>query len=527
MTVDKKPIEAKKDFLNGHSFALTNPLAVLLDKPSNDFQRKDLLRIIEEKGIERVSFHYTALDGRLKELKIPVWNRTQADAILAQGERVDGSSLFKGIVQTDVSDLYVVPDYKTAFLNPFDDKSLDFICRYLTHKGEPASFTPDNILSKACRHFTENTGIELNALGELEFFLIRPAEKDIFPLKEQRGYHESTPFVKSGGMLNEMVRLLSQITGAVKYAHTEVGSIKSIQSENAEIHGKQAEQLELEFLPRPAQEMAEALVLGRWIVRNVAFQHGCVATFAPKLDQEAAGNGFHFHLALKRKGKNIMRGKDGQLSEEALRVIGGLCEHADSLTAFGNTVASSYLRLVPDHEAPTRIFWSDLNRTALIRVPLGWSGDTNLAKIVNPQEKQVFKSLESRQTVELRSPDGSALVHLLLAGIVMSADWGFLDNRSIKLAEHHYADADLSRNREAIKTFPSLPASCVASSRILEKRRDLYQRDGIFPASIIDYIIHLLQTENDDQMAQRLGEMSENERLRELRNTLHKDLHRH
>ncbi|MBU2437771.1 MAG: glutamine synthetase beta-grasp domain-containing protein, partial [Acidobacteria bacterium] len=236
-------------FDNPYSYALTNPLSILLNKATSEFQRKDILSIIEQKGIERLTFHYTALDGRMKELKIPVWSRRQAEPILAQGERVDGSSLFKGIVETSGSDLYVVPDYSTAFLNPFDGKSLDFVCRYLTKDGEPARFTPDNILAKACRVFRERTGLELYALGELEFFLISERQLNLFPLQEQRSYHESTPFVKSGEMLNEMVRLLAQITGAVKYAHSEVGSIKEIISENAEIHGKQAEQLEIEFLP--------------------------------------------------------------------------------------------------------------------------------------------------------------------------------------------------------------------------------------------------------------------------------------
>ncbi|MBU4495616.1 MAG: glutamine synthetase family protein [Acidobacteria bacterium] len=514
-------------FDNPYSYALTNPLSILLNKATSEFQRKDILSIIEQKGIERLTFHYTALDGRMKELKIPVWSRRQTEPILAQGERVDGSSLFKGIVETSGSDLYVVPDYSTAFLNPFDGKSLDFVCRYLTKDGEPARFTPDNILAKASRVFRERTGLELYALGELEFFLISERQLNLFPLQEQRSYHESTPFVKSGEMLNEMVRLLAQITGAVKYAHSEVGAIKEIISENAEIHGKQAEQLEIEFLPLPAEEMAEALVLGRWIVRNVAHKHGCMATFAPKLDQEAAGNGFHFHLALFKEGQNIMRNKKGDLSDEAKRLIGGLCEHAETLTAFGNTVASSYFRLVPDHEAPTRIFWSDLNRSSLIRVPLGWSNVTDLAKIVNPEEEAEFKQTESRQTVELRSPDGSGLVHFLLAGITMAADWGFLDDRALKLAEHYYADNETARNREAVKSFPSLPASCVASSRILEKRRDLYEREGVFPSSIIDYVIQMLQAENDEQINRRLAEMGENERKMEIRRILHKDLHKH
>ena len=81
-----------------YNYALSNPLSVLLNKPPQDFERGDFLKVIEEKGIERITFHYTALDGKLKELKIPVTNSDQAESILAQGERVDGSSLFKGMV---------------------------------------------------------------------------------------------------------------------------------------------------------------------------------------------------------------------------------------------------------------------------------------------------------------------------------------------------------------------------------------------------------------------------------------------
>ncbi|MEK9136876.1 MAG: glutamine synthetase, partial [Bacteroidota bacterium] len=127
-------------------YALTNPLSLLLDKPPTEFTREDLISIIEQKQIERITFHYTALDGKLKELKIPVVSRKQAEWILADGERVDGSSLFKGMVDAALSDLYVMPLYKSAFLNPFDEASLDFMCRYLTKEGELAPFAPDTIL---------------------------------------------------------------------------------------------------------------------------------------------------------------------------------------------------------------------------------------------------------------------------------------------------------------------------------------------------------------------------------------------
>lgn len=511
---------------NNFTYALANPLSALLNKPSQDFERADFPRIIEKKQIERITFHYTALDGKLKEMRLPLANSSQAESILAEGERVDGSSLFKGMVDPSLSDLYVVPDYKTAFFNPFEPRSLDFICRYLNKEGEKAAFALDNILAKANQLFRRNTGLELFTLGELEFFLISNKDQGIYPLQKQRGYHESEPFLKSGEFLNEVVCSLMRITGAVKYAHSEVGSLECIQSHRQEIKGKRAEQLEVEFLPKPIEEMADALVLGRWLIRNTAYRRGCMATFTPKIEEGVAGNGLHFHLELKKDRKNIMVGPEGKLSEPALRLIGGLGEYADSLTAFGNTVASSYARLVPDQEAPTRIFWSDLNRHALIRVPLGWSR-RNLSRLINPREKREIKDAESRQTIELRSPDGSAIIHLLLAGIAMAAEWGFKESRSLEIAEKLYTKKDVFADRKLLKAFLSLPRSCVESSQILLKKRHLYEREDIFPASVVDYVSRLLQAEDDELVNQKLEGLPEDRRLQEIRKILHKDLHRH
>ena len=513
--------------LKNPEYPLTNPLCTLLNKPADEFKRADFLEIIERKKLEHITFHYTALDGRLKELKLSVSTREQAELILAEGERIDGSSLFKGMVDTSLSDMYVVPEYKTAFLNPFDKGSLDFICRYLTKEGERAPFAPDNILHKADMLFQKKTDLVLNAIGELEFFLLSPREPEIFHLERQQGYHESAPFIKSGDILNEMVYHLAQITGAVKYSHSEVGSIDHIESDLIELRGKKAEQLEIEFLPKPIQEMADALVMGRWIIRNVAYKYGCNATFSPKLEKGVAGNGFHFHLELLKDGKNIMRNREGELSEHALRLLGGLCAYAESLTAFGNTQASSYMRLVPNQEAPTRIFWSDLNRSALIRVPLSWSNVSHLAKIINPQEDSDVPVLQYGQTIELRSPDGSALVHLLMAGITMAAAWGFQEDQSLELAKKYYASEDIHSDLSQLDTYPSLPTSCVESSRLLLEKRNLYERESIFPQSVIDFVVKLLQAENDEMIAQKLADLPLNDRLHEIRKIMHRNLHRH
>ena len=152
--------------------ALTNPISLLVDKPREAFTRADFLNVIAQKQIERITFHYTGLDSKLKELTLPIASIQQAERILADGERVDGSSIFKGLVDVSLSDLYVVPVYKTAFFNPFDSGSLDFICRYITRDGDWAPFALDTILHNAHQLFQQHTGLTLHALGELEFFLV-------------------------------------------------------------------------------------------------------------------------------------------------------------------------------------------------------------------------------------------------------------------------------------------------------------------------------------------------------------------
>ncbi|MCP4900962.1 MAG: glutamine synthetase [bacterium] len=507
--------------------ALSNPLVTLLDKDRNDFTRADMLRVAHENGIERFTFQYTALDGKLKELKLPFANATQADGILARGERVDGSSLFPGLVDAASSDLYVVPVYKTAFISPFDPQSLNFVCRFLDREGELAPFTPDNILAIAHKRFTERTGYELHALGELEFFLIRDGGPEYFTPTRQAGYHSSAPFFKGHDVVNEMVRYLAQVTGAVKYAHAEVGYIDSVRSNLTMLSGRRAEQHEIELLTRPIEEMGDFTALARWMIRNVAHRNGMLATFAPKIEEGVAGNGFHFHMELVKDGKNAMTTDDGQLSDEALKLIGGLVHYASSLSAFGNTVASSFLRLVPNQEAPTRICWSDANRSALIRVPLGWSKKAHLSKVVNPDEQQPYEDKRGRQTVELRSPDGSASFHLLLAGLTTAAEYGLCTEGMIELAKTAKVVGNIFYDQEQLRRLEALPGSCVRCARLLDERRSIYEDFGVFPSLVIDHQIQMLLGENDESLNKDFSLLPAEERLTATRELMHKDIHRH
>lgn len=507
-------------------FALSNPISVLVGKEPKDFTREDLIKVIKEKELERITFHYTGIDGKIKELRIPIANTRQAELILTEGERVDGSSLFKGIVDAGSSDMYVLPVYKTAFLNPFDNKSIDFVCRFLNKDGQRASFAPDNILHNAHELLKKNTGLELWALGELEFYLLGNPDNTLFPMPKQKGYHASAPYVKSVEVLNEMVRYITQISGNVKYAHYEVGYLEKVVSDFPELNGRSAEQVEVEFLPTPIEDTGDIIVLSRWIIRNVAYRHGFTATFVPKLEIGHAGNGMHFHLQLMKDGRNIMTDDNGVLSEEAKLLIGGLCQYAPSLTGFGNMVTASYLRLVPHQEAPTRVCWSECNRSALIRVPLGWNNLSNLASVVNDCKIDPMSQKAYRQTVEIRSPDGSGNSHLLLAGITMCAEWGLTNKKeSMDLAINSHVSTNI-HDSATHNELAELATSCVESSEKLLQHRNLYERNNIFPPQVISHVASMLQNENDKDLNQRLLSLPDDEKLKESRRIMHRDIHK-
>jgi len=467
-----------------------NKLVQYLDKSAEDFTRKDIIKFIEGNGIKMLNFRYIGGDGRLKTLSFVINNKKHLDQILSTGERVDGSSLFS-FIGASSSDLYVVPRFKTAFINPFSEApTLDILCAYYTSEGKPLESSPENIVKKAQKVLKERTGFTMEALGELEFYLFSEVDS-IYPIVQQKGYHESHPFSKWGAIRLEAMRLIGEMGGQVKYSHAEVGNI---------IHNDiEMVQHEIEFLPAPVEDAADQLVLAKWIIREVAYKYNLEVSFAPKIIVGHAGSGFHIHARLIKDGKNIMADKNG-LSDTAKKMIAGFLQLAPSLTAFGNTVPTSFLRLVPHQEAPTSICWGDRNRSVLVRVPLGWIGVDNMIKDANPKEPDEVAEFMNNQTVELRSPDGSANVHQLLAGMTIAALYGLEKEDSLKVAEQLYVHVDASTRGD----LRQLPASCWEAADTLLKDREIYEKYGVFPPGMIDKLAANLKAYNDEKMSEKL-----------------------
>jgi glutamine synthetase len=494
------------------------PLVRRFGKAPEDWQRQDLVDLCLEDGIRILNLRYPALDGKLKELRLPINDRAYLERVLSAGERVDGSSLFPGLFHTRESDLYVLPVYRWAYLNPWAPDELEIVCRFADCHGNPAP-TPDTVLAKSAERFAERTGAQLHALAELEFYAFTRPEDERFPGKAQSNYHQSSPYLHSRELADEVLRCMSAIAGNVKYCHSEVGYIGHLPSHLAEIDGCRVEQHELEFDLMRIEDLGTWLCVARWLVREVAERHGASVTYLPKLDEGMAGSGMHVHLAIWRDGVNVMKRPDGALSDEALGLVGSVLERAPSMTAFGSTVAASYLRLVPGQEAPTRICWGHQNRASLVRVPLAFSVDRRLDQVMNPAEVGAYPESLSRATVEYRSPDGSAFSLLLLAAIATCAEAASPEDAARAAGLEARPDTDLGQ-------FAELPGSAVAAAHALDKGRAFFEERG-FPEALIDHVVRKLEAEQDEALGDVLRALPASERLRESRRLMHKDLHKH
>lgn len=473
-----------------------------LQKPSSQFTLSDIISFIESEGIEMVNFMYPAGDGRLKTLNFVINSLEYLETILSCGERVDGSSLFS-YIEPGNSDLYVMPRFCTAFVDPFAERpTLTMLCSFFDKDGNRLETSPEYTLHKACEEFKRVTGMTFEAMGELEFYVIAPDDEQ-FPARDQKGYHESGPFAKFNDFRTQCMAYIAQAGGQIKYGHSEVG--------NFTLDGLTYEQNEIEFLPVDGRDAADQLMLAKWIIRNLGYQMGYDVTFAPKITAGKAGSGLHIHMRMTKDGKNMMLDADRKLSIEARTMIAGMMEMAKSVTAFGNVNPTSYFRLVPHQEAPTNICWGDRNRSVLVRVPLGWTSDCDMCSVVNHNSHSIPGISAQKQTVEIRSADGSADIYLLIASLAVACRYGFEMANALQVADDTYVNVNIHEveNAEKAAKLDHLPANCGESANALEKDRAIYEKHGVFAPRMIDGIIKSLKSFDDKDLIARAKQDSD------------------
>ncbi len=205
--------------------------------------------------------------------------------------------------------------------------------------------------------------------------------------RQKEGYFPVPPVDSMQDLRTEMVLTMESLGIAIEAHHHEVAT---------------AGQAEIDMRFTTLTRMADNLMMYKYVVKNVAREHGMTATFMPKPLFEDNASGMHVHQSIWKGKTNLFHGTQyADLSELGRYYIGGLLKHAWALCGLCAPTTNSYRRLVPGYEAPINLVYSQRNRSACCRIPM---------YSPNPRAKRV----------EFRSPDPSCNGYLAFAAMLMA-----------------------------------------------------------------------------------------------------------
>jgi glutamine synthetase len=445
-------------------------------------KKDELKTLVEKQGIVSIDLKYSDLVGNWYHLTFPV---ARLDSVLDDGIPFDGSSV-PGMRSVESGDMLLMPDLATAIVDPFTRaptvRMLSFICDAETRTG--VAKDPRSLAKRAQDHL-EKSGIADQSLWipEFEFYLFHDAEiqngkfaagfkftsaenkedlpfgyqdRDGTAVANRKGYHIDTPFDKHADVRQEMVSLIEQTGCPVRYHHHEVG-----------LSGQQEIETELcDF-----RLITDRMMYIKDIIHNTALRNNLTATFMPKPLYDEPGNGMHFHIQLRKKGKNVFYKKGGyaDLSDEALWFIGGILTHGRSLAAFTNPSTNSYKRLLPGFEAPVNLFFGLANRSAAIRIPR-------------------YATSEESKRIEFRTSDGTCNYYFAMSALLMAGIDG-IKNKTLPTRENGLGPFDdniYSWSEEKKANLLSIPTSLEEALGALRDDHDYLLDGGVFHEELLD-----------------------------------------
>jgi len=442
--------------------------------------------LIQTHQIEFVDLRFTDLRGVQHHMTYPV---SIVDAELFEdGRMFDGSSLpgWRGINE---SDMVLLPDAASAFVDPFtEDATLVMACDILDPATMQAYPRDPRGVARRAEAYLASSGIAEQAFfgPEPEFFVFDSVRfgnqmgHTFFQVESEEahwntgtdypggnsGYQHGVkggyaPVAPRDGLYElraQMCKLLGQIGIEVEVHHHEVGN---------------AGQCEIGVKFNSLLAKADELMAMKYIIQNVAFRHGKTATFMPKPIVGDNGSGMHVHQSLFKGGQNLFSGDGyGGLSQLALWYIGGIFKHARALNAFTNATTNSYKRLVPGYEAPVLLAYSARNRSASCRIP----------HVNNPKGRRI----------EVRFPDPMQSGYLTFAALLMAG----LDGIKHQIDPGSPSDKDLyDLPPEEEKLIPTVCHSLDQALDALDKDREFLKAGGVFNDDLIDGYIALKSQE--------------------------------
>jgi len=278
----------------------------------------------------------------------------------------DGSSI-KGFARIDESDMLAKPDPTTFRIVPWrpkEDVVARMFCDILQPDGNPYEGDPRYILKRNLEQLKDD-GYTFYVGPEPEYFYFRGDKNP--ELLDEGGYFDLMTLDAGSDLRRDAVLTLEAMGIDVEASHHEVAP----------------SQHEIDLRYKDALTMADQVMTYRIVIKEIAQQQGCYASFMPKPIFGVNGSGMHVHQSLFKGDRNAFFDQDEeyQLSELAKGYIAGLLRHAPEITSVTNQWINSYKRLVPDYEAPVYITWARRNRSTLVRVPMYKPGKEKATRV--------------------------------------------------------------------------------------------------------------------------------------------------
>jgi len=452
----------------------------------------EVLEFATQRGVELVDLKFVDLPGQWQHMTLPLAALDADD--FENGLGFDGSSI-RGFQEIHESDMLLIPDATTAFVDPFYHRTtLSLICSIADPVlGEPYGRDPRYVAQKAERHLVQTGIADVAYFGpEAEFFVFdhlayeqrehrafyeidsaegfwntglvgTPGPNLAYKLRQKEGYFPVPPADSLANLRGEMVATMESLGIKCEFHHHEVSS------------GGQGE-IDMRF--QPLLKMADQMMIYKYVVKNTAAAAGKTATFMPKPIFQENGSGMHVHQSLWKDGDPLMYGQGAyaHLSDLARYYIGGLLEHAPALMAFCAPTTNSYRRLVPGFEAPVNLVYSARNRSACVRVPM-------------------YHEAPKTKRIEFRSPDPTANPYLAFSALVLAG----LDGIKRQIDPGDPLDADIYElPEERLAQIGRVPASLDASLDALESDNAFLLEGDVFAADLLDaYLRYKRESEVD------------------------------
>lgn len=430
---------------------------------------------LKDAQVEFIDLKTLDLRGKLHSLVLPV--SMLDEKLMRNGVGFDASSY--GFAKPEKSDMVMVPDLDTLFIDPFRTrKTAVFMAGiHLTDRARSRFAEDPRFVAAKAEAALAKSRVGTQALfgPEFEFFIFKEAEFGVgeegcfYFLKldsetKSNQYHAGSPEDEHVDFKNEAVAVLQELGIDIKYHHHEVA----------------VNQHEIETKFDTLLRTADQAVIIKYVLFNLARKHGLFVTFMPKPFFGKAGNGWHVHQFVMNRGANVFlkKGNYANFSDAGLHYLSGLLFHSGSLSAFSNPSTNSYKRLVRGFEAPVSAIFATSNRNAAIRIPAYVD--------------------ENETRLEYRPGDASCNPYLFLSAMLLAGIDGVFKNLSPEKFNFGPFDGVIPDSKVFQSKIKLLPADLAEALDCLERDGEYLKYEGVFDDALIQQWLKVKRAEIEE-----------------------------